>query len=207
MYINSRHRLHKHINNHLNIFLIVLFSFFTTPNIYAQITLSNGSFEDPHADATTPSGWFSQNQKTTPDILPEFWGVYLEPQDGNSYVGLITRPDGSYESIGQRLEESLNAEQCYRFSIQLAHSKTYANYSSPIAIQIWIGNKRADYKQMIFESPLIQSEEWREFEIEFKALEKSSYFIIRAYHPKLDNGIKGNILIDNISNIYFCDRV
>ena len=65
---------------------------------FAQdIRLENASFEDEPQDATMPQRWHSCKRGSTPDILPGFWGVYLEPYDGDSYVGLITRQDGSYD--------------------------------------------------------------------------------------------------------------
>ena len=39
---------------------------------------------------------------TTPDILPGFWGEYNEANHGETYVGMITRANGTYESIGKR---------------------------------------------------------------------------------------------------------
>ena len=71
------------------------------------VWLNNASFEGVPQDATTPSGWQECELGTTPDILPGFWNVYTEASDGETFIGLITRDDGSFESIGQRLSSPL----------------------------------------------------------------------------------------------------
>jgi hypothetical protein len=106
-------------------------------SIDAQITLSNPSFEGEPIDATVPKGWLPCKEGTTPDILPGFWGVYNEPADGRSYMGLITREDGTWESVGQKLEAPLEKGGCYTFTCELAHSNTYAGYNIPLKLRIW----------------------------------------------------------------------
>ena len=104
-------------------------------SLSGQIFLDNASFEGEPQDATTPVGWLPCERGTTPDILPGPWGVYQEASDGDTYVGLITRDDGTWESIGQRLKQTLQPKDCYTFFLDLAHSNTYAGIQFASSIE------------------------------------------------------------------------
>ncbi len=173
-------------------------------SLNAQTTLQNPSLEDTPSDAMIPFGWFMCADGTTPDILPGFWGVYNSPSDGNTFMGLITRPDGSFESVGQRLTPAMVAKECYQISLDLAHSKTYAAYNKPIQIRIWLGNKKCSKQQLIYESEIVKNNDWKKHLIDFTPDDNYKYIILEAYTKDIK---KGNILIDNISAIYKCDRV
>lgn len=173
----------------------------------AQNILQNSSFEDEPADATMPQGWFACTEGTTPDILPGYWGVYAEASEGDTYVGLITRGNGTFESIGQRIPEKLEKGGCYEFSVDLAHSDNYSGYSKPVKLKIWLGDKKCKRTQMVFESKTITSEEWETFKIEFTAESNSKYIFFEAFYSYDRFDHKGNILIDNVSEIVYCSRV
>jgi len=173
--------------------------------ISAQTFLTNPSMEDKPADATMPSGWFAGSEGTTPDILPGYWGVYLEPEDGETYVGLISRRDGSYESISQRLEEKLDDKSCYTMSFYLAHSENYSGYNTPLKLRVWIANKKNKREQLIYTSPLITDEEWSLHKIDFYPAKKMKYLIIEAYNDDSQPN-EGNILIDAITGPKVCNK-
>lgn len=186
--------------------LFFLFFFCLSANGQNQFNLNNPSFEDDPSDATVPMGWFACASATTPDILPGFWGVYLDPQDGDSYIGLITRENDTYESIGQRLPEKLKKDICYRFAFDLAHADNYAAYNTPIKLRIWLSDKKCKKQQMIYESAVIESEDWINQKVEFKPEKDMKYIKIEAYNSA-EEAVKGNILIDNISPIIVCKKV
>ncbi len=192
------------MNNYIKLIYISLFLLLKC-GLYGQTYLSNPSLEDKPADATMPTGWFAGTTGTTPDILPGYWGVYTEPEDGESYVGLITRKDGSYESISQRLETKLKKETCYSLSLYLAYSENYSGYNTPLKLRIWIGSKKNKREQLIFTSPTISEEEWQEFKVKFNPEKNMKYFIIEAYNDSGQN-VEGNILIDKISGPRFCNK-
>ncbi len=188
-------------------FLLILISFFFYKISLAQIKLNNASFEDEPSDATTPHGWFIASPMTTPDILPGYWGVYLDPEEGETYIGLITRLDDSYESIGQRTSAPMQEGLCYSFSLNLAHSKTYAGFNNPIKLRIWIGTSKDSKEQLIYESKIIEHSSWKNYKVNFTPKAQSQYFFIEAYNDNPSKPIKSNILIDNISNIKPCAKV
>ena len=193
----------------INIKIIVICALCAIVNLIAAqavCTLNNPSFEDEPADAMVPMGWFACAQGTTPDILPGFWGVYDDPFEGDSFVGLITRENGTYESIGQRLPNSLSANACYSLNISLSHSAIYAGYDNSIRLRIWGSENKCDKQFLIYESKLIEKLEWQQFKIEFAPDIDLNYIKLEAFISEKKFSHKGNILIDNISPIIKCKR-
>jgi len=188
---------------HIYIFSFFICCFYTSD---CQIVIDNGSFEGIPADATMPAGWFAGSKGTTPDILPGYWGVYNEPEDGESYVGIITRQDGSYECLSQRVPSAMEAELCYSMSLFLAFSDNYTGYNTPIKLKIWIGSSKNAKEQLVFTSPTVKSEEWKKFLFEFIPDKDMYYIMFEAYNDDGDTAHKGNILIDKVSSIYLCNK-
>ncbi len=172
----------------------------------SQIRIENPSFEGSPQDATVPTGWMPCEDGTTPDILPGPWGVYQEPSEGDSYMGLITRADGTYESVGQRLSEPLKKGECYSWNLDLAHSNTYTGYNQPLKLRVWGAYNRCQKAALLYESPLIDHTDWQTYSFSFLSKFEYHYLIIEAYAPD-HSTLRGNILIDNCSKIISCKRV
>jgi hypothetical protein len=189
-------------------FLLILGLLFNAMplDLNSQIHLNNPSFEDEPADATIPMGWFGCQRGTTPEIMPGFWGVYDDASEGDTYVGIITRENGTFESIGQRLSEKLKKDNCYQFSLELSHSKFYSGYNGVIRLRIWIGSEKCEKTQLIYQSEPIESSEWETYVVKFTAKNDSNYITMEAFYKENPFSFKGNILIDNISPIFACDR-
>ncbi len=187
-------------------YFIILISYLVLQPITGQIFLNNPSFEDTPSDATTPMGWFECEEYTTPDILPGYWGVYEEAVEGETYVGMITRENSTFESIGQRVSETMKEGYCYEFNIDLAHSNSYSGYNKPIKLRIYTANNKCDDQQLIFESPVIEDEEWQRFKIQFTAEKDYRYLLFEAFHKEGWFKWKGNILMDNITPIIHCSK-
>ena len=172
----------------------------------AQVGLMNPSFEDTPADATVPSGWHACNERSTPDILPGFWGVYDEASSGQTYLGLIVRSDGSVESVGQRLYQSLPANECYSFTFHSAHSITYAGYDDFIKLRVWMGTAKCQRSRLIFESDYIEHRDWKRYTVSFTTNIDDRYIVLETYSPKDRGTVMGNVLIDHISPFRPCNR-
>ncbi len=171
------------------------------------IPFTNPSFEDKPQQSASPAGWGSQTGGSTPDIQPGIWGVTLPPHSGKTYVGLVTREDGSAEDIGQTLREALEAGKCYRFSIFLAHSKQYAGYNHPVRLRVWGGSKKGSKEQLLCSSPLIQHKDWQKQQFEFTPNKAHKHITFEAwYGPGVLFKYKGNILLDDCSPIEHCER-
>lgn len=170
-----------------------------------RIQLENASFEGEPADATMPVGWHRCDRNSTPDILPGFWGVLQEAYDGDTFLGLITRQDGSKESIAQRLPTPLLPTECYRLTADLAHSKKYVDYNTPIKLRLWGGETRCARTQLLAETDPIGHTDWRSYVFDWIPKSRMNYLIIEAYAPAEDR-VMGNVLIDNLSVIQRCPR-
>ena len=188
-------------------FILFLLAFGCAAITSAQIRLDNASFEGEPQDATVPVGWFPCAPGTTPDILPGYWGVYNDASEGETYIGLITRRDGSFESIGQRLATPLARKECYTFTIDLAHSDTYSGYDGTLSLRIWGGNEKCDLDQLLWKTAApIADEDWTTFSIQFVPRQQINYLVIEAFHREEPTPYEGNILVDNISTIKKCVR-
>lgn len=181
---------------------LVVFAQDDAPPIYWQ----NPSFEGEPQDATIPIGWLACESFTTPDILPGYWGVYQEATDGDTYVGLITRDNGTWESITQRLSRTIEKDECYTFNFDLARGATYSGYNQPLKLRIWGSTNKCEKSQLLFESPLVEHTFWKKYVLEFTAEQAIRYIIIEAYHSDGKFSYTGNILIDNLSPIQLCPR-
>ncbi len=186
--------------------IFLLFGFFVVQFAVAQIRFENPSFEGTPQDGTSPAGWFQCKTGSTPDILPGSWGVYNEAADGNTYIGLITREDGTWEDITQRLKEPLKGGECYTFSIDLARSKTYAGYNLPVRLRIWGGMERCDRDELLDQSPMIKHSTWRTYTLQINPKKDYKFIIIEAYFANGYFSYKGNILIDNLKPLKKCPR-
>ena len=185
--------------------MMVIYCFCSLPIFLgSQSSIKNGSFEGRPQDARMPDGWFACSKTTTPDILPGFWGVYLSPADGESYLGMITRDDQTFESIGQRLKTPLKKAQCYEFNIDLAHAEAYAGYDDNIRIEVYASKKKCRQDQLLFKSPIITHSLWRTYPITFVSTDDWKYVMVRAV--QVDPTANGNILIDQFTNMKPCQR-
>lgn len=176
--------------------------------LVSQITLINPSFEgDEPQDATVPAGWHACKTGTTPDILPGTWGVYTEPSEGETFVGIITRADGTWESIGQRLSAPVLPRECYSITLDLAHAKTYAGYNDPIRLRIWGGTAKCLRTQLLAESKVIEHTDWETYTFQFVPREPLHYIVLEAFHSdEPDFSYEGNIMIDHVRPIKICIR-
>ncbi|MEM6967720.1 MAG: carbohydrate binding domain-containing protein, partial [Bacteroidota bacterium] len=172
-----------------------------------QIYLDNSSFEGPADDATMPTGWHACKEGTTPDIMPGPWGVTKEAYEGETYLGLITRENGTWESIEQRLSSPMKYGNCYTFSLWLAHTRKYAGYNLPLKLRIWGSGEKCDRAQLLAETKFVKHQDWRKYEFEFYPKNTINYLVFEAHFA---DGVyisyKGNILLDDLSEISICKR-
>ena len=191
-------------------FYIIFFSLLVLSQLKAQLkplVLDNASFEGFPHDAVTPKGWEECGLDSSPDILPGPWGVYQKPTNGNTFLGLITRENNSWEALGQKLPRAFKKNKCYKFKVDLSSSPAYAGYSKPTCLRVWLSNSQCKRSKLICTSPTIDHYEWKTYEFMFSTEEDYKYIIIECYYkqPSL-NYYRGNLLIDNFSAFEMCDR-
>ena len=177
------------------------------------IVLRNASFEDMPRHSAPPTGWIDCGfpGESPPDIHPdpEFeFQVSKRAQSGNTYLGMVTRENETYESVGQRLQSPMAAGQCYDFRLQLARSEMYlslskrtrqpSNYVTPIVLRIWGGYSVCDRTQLLGQSTPVENYDWEEYRIKLKAEEAFTHIILEVYYkPQSMIPCNGNILLDN----------
>jgi outer membrane protein OmpA-like peptidoglycan-associated protein len=177
------------------------------------IFLRNPSFEDMPRNSAPPRGWTNCGfpGESPPDVHPDpqfEFRVSKPAQDGNTYLGMVTRENETYESVGQQLTSPLLAEQCYAFSIQLARSEVYlsrsrktnqpSNYVTPIKLMVYGGYSICDRRQLLGESNLVNNYDWQEYRFKLSPKEDFTHIIFVAYYRQPSMfPYNGNILLDN----------
>ncbi len=188
-----------------------------------QIFLTNPSFEDfPHSgDRGGIPGWSNCGpaDQTPPDIQPGFFGVSSAARNGNTYLGLVVRQSGTWESVGQRLPQPLEVNQCYEFNLDFRRDTSYVSkvtdaqslykFTTPVRVLIWGGNGYCDKGEMLYQSAVIIHPRWLTYNCRLSPKKGTwTHIIIEAYYgsadpfnPTLPLYTNGNVLIDNATPI------
>jgi outer membrane protein OmpA-like peptidoglycan-associated protein len=201
------------------IWLSVICFFSAVPMVFSQtIELRNASFEDAPRHSTTPYGWYDcgQVEETPPDIQPGAFEVLQKAADGNTYLGLVTRDNDTWEGVGQRLSQPMKAGECYTFSISLARAENYIsiskttrveeNFNKPIRLRIWGGTSYCSKKEKLAETITIKHTSWKEYSFKLNPKGNYNYIFLEAFFEPTLFPYNGNILIDECSNLEPCDK-
>jgi Carbohydrate binding domain len=186
---------------------IVALSFQTEPDT-PYTRFNNASFEDPNPRASaSPEGWSSNSPNSTPDIFPGAWGLSIQPYEGQTCIGLVTRKDGSTENISQCLSAPLRKGICYTFKIWLSHSAKYVGHNSAVRLQVWGGNGISQKTQALCSSPTITHGIWKEYTFTFTPTQNLTCLTFEAVFPSgASFRYNGNILLDACTPIYQCSK-
>lgn len=171
------------------------------------VPLVNGGLEAPPQEGFRMNGWQIWGEGATPDVQPGQWGVTKAPAQGLSYVGLIAREDGSREGMIQTLQQPLQAGKCYYLNLTLARHPEYAGFRLPLSLRLRgrgeVGGAVIDLAM----SPLISHSEWVQYTLEFTPTRNVRQLILEAsYAPGCTVPYRGNILVDNLSDLQPCLR-
>ena len=200
--------------------------------ILDTIYLNNPSFEDVPkrgGDISGPiKGWedcgrFYFPSESPPDIHPYpggAWGVVGKAMDGNTYLGLVIRDNGSWESVSQKLTTVLRPDKCYWFHAWLSISPVYQsgtrvsygklqNFSHPAVLRIWGGSEVCDRLELLSVSYPVANHDWKECVFYLSptvacqsiTLEAFYYFSECVYSKEKINAYNGHIMIDHLSPI------
>jgi len=207
--------------------LVTLLTFILSNSAFAQsdtLVLQQPSFEqEPTVGLHTEqaiNGWTDCSVRMFPnesaaDIHPAgLWGVTVPAQHGESYLGLVTRANETYESVSQELQSTLQAGKCYSISVHLAKSKQFTSgastakpdenvdFTKPIVLQVWGGMHHCDRLELLATTGAVDHAKWRQYELILRPEQDLSSITISAYW-QLPTAFPyfGHILIDNISPI------
>jgi len=188
---------------------ILIISLFLTYIIYGQNSypqFPNPSLEGISGINVVPAGYTNclLSGLSSPDIQPGIWNVFLQPSDGNSYVGIICRGNGTWEGFTTQLNSPMTDKNNYTFLIDLSTSNKYFGYNDSAAtLKIWGGNSDCDKKKLLWEShPINNINYWRTDTVIFARPDNNITHI--TFEPGYATSMpyKGNILIDNIRPYY-----
>ncbi len=178
----------------------------------------NASFEqDLSGHSKTPISWkncgdFHSSSVDIHGYRKKFFQVSQGANDGNNFVGMVTRTDGTYEALGQNLENSLDAGHTYSFSLFACRSQQYIsrskssmkeeNFNKPTILQVY-GGTDCNNSKLLISTAIIEHTNWAEYVLVFDAEEEIEFLLIEVnYDSAAEFSYDGNILIDNISPIY-----
>lgn len=198
-----------------------------TETRYDTTQIYNGTFHTEFQNASFEND-FSQHSRMPLDWI-NCGDVYSSPVDihsyrtnyfqvnnkashGNNFVGMIVRSEGTYEAIGQELENSLDGGYTYSFSLFAARSKDYIslsrmsmkeeNFNKPVVLQVY-GGKDCTNAKLLISTRTIEHTDWAEYIFVFDADDEINFILIEAHYDSLESfPYNGNVLIDNISPIY-----
>ncbi len=195
--------------------------------VHAQsdtIRLRNPSFEDTPKRGTLEEktgikDWFdcgriNFSDETPPDIHPNgYWENNLPASDNKTYLGMVVRDNGTYESVSQRLDTALVAGRCYKFTIHLAQAVKYmshtkfnknnlTNYNTPAVLRIWGGSGFCNEKELLAESNPVNNTSWQINTFEFRPKSNIRSITFEAYYKTPTfMPYNGNLLVDGASEI------
>src|SRR4029079_16645639 len=167
------------MRNKVGPFFILLFISYI-PGVLAQDTshVQNPSFEDTPrrgGEFSSPiKGWQDCGLtrfpgESPPDIHPvpaTAWEVSKDAYDGDTYLGMVTRDNDSWESLSQALSSPILGGTCYSFSAFISKSDRYKsrtkkspdsleNFVRPAVLLIWGGEFFCDKAELLGESPSV----------------------------------------------------
>jgi hypothetical protein len=180
------------------------------------IRLKNPSFEDEPQASHTPYNWFDCGfqGESPPDVQPNpTYKVVQKAFHGKTYLGLVIRDIGTYESIGQKLNLVLSKDTCYSFSAYLMRSNIYesmsqatrrmTNYSKPCVLRIWASDSLCTRKELLALTHPIHNTKWIKYSFTFAPQQNWHCIKFEAYFGD-KKAYNGNLLIDNLSDITPC---
>ena len=217
-------------------FSIIIFSLFLAINLSSQdaFEIRNPSFEGKQARGTVLRSEFESNiqswydtqiqdkKQSAPDIHahaePHIWEVTAAPSDGNTFLGMVARNDGSYEMIAQELTVPVSQMKCYSFSIDLMKSQTLKsglnhvvetkNFTSDLKLLILGGNDGFVPDEVLHTSESVGHHDWKTYHISFRPTQqyKNLFLQVRCADSSFDDCL-GNLLLDNIKDVLSADCV
>lgn len=188
-----------------------------------EIPLNNPSFEDipRQGGAGYPvpiSGWSDINlftQQSPPDIHgmgTNYWKVTTAPYDGNTFLGLCIRPNGSHEGVYQNLTVPIEQGAAYKMTMFLCQDPGFASpigpsktrevelvkFNHPARVRIW-GSFEGEYGELLSESKPIDHSDWREYEFDLYPTQGYPSLILEVYFQNESlKSVAGHVLIDKV---------
>ncbi len=187
---------------------------FCTP-AFAQSSeyITNPSFEDTPRQNYPPEGWFdcSFHNESPIDVHgyeSEFFGVKELPADGETFVGMVTRDNETYEGISTKVLQPLLADSTYEISIMVKQASAYnsisratsrpVNYINPTLLEAWAGQLSCQMNTFLWEYKVEGYGNWDLVTFNLTPEKNIRYLSLYARHPENAEYTNGHILIDDL---------
>ncbi len=177
-----------------------------------DIYFNNPSFEDTPQHSKAPQGWTDCGflTESPPDIQPNSTlNTYQPAFDGRTYLALVVKDNGTWESVGQQLSRPMKPRQCYELAFFAAHSTRYistsrktgrvTDYKGPVILRFYGGFDYCDRKQLLAKTEAITDPAWNFFSLLVVPNEAFDYLTIEAFFQPGDRyAYNGNVLLDRL---------
>jgi hypothetical protein len=200
----------------------LLYAILNLPAQTQAIHFSNSSFEGTPHLSIVPDRWHNCGfeDETPPDILPVppvgDFNVAKTAKDGQTFLGMVVRDNGTWESISQSLRQPMTKGQCYKLNFYAARSPIYnslsrktgeiVNYETPVILCFYGGFGPCDHRELLAETDLIINKGWILYELSIVPNDSYNSFIIEAhYDPSRSDWYNGNVLLDGLYPLKTCD--
>ncbi len=174
------------------------------------VYIENPSFEGRASHSTVAPDWeyCTFPDETPPDTQPGAFGVELPALDGKTYLGMVTRDNGTYESVIPTLSSPIQAGVCYEWIIHIRQSEKYSSISRTTSKEdvfedavnlVLLGSEKKPCKADV---PLIIVKEiqgernWKKVKLRFKS-DKELKHLILAVFPSNNEKSNGHLLLDH----------
>jgi|GEM_PF-1870867 len=210
--------------------LAVTLLFHTLSTAQESIAILNPSFELYYAQTQHKLEYWEScmiRGYTPPDVhskTKKYWSNTTAPYAGDSYVGMVVRPDTTFEQLAQKLDQSLQRDAYYAFEIHLALPQHYlsplrttantdeqqnltpelVDFANPVQLQVWGFYDLCDPGQKLAETTAVKHRDWKKYVIQFQSDDDYAYIAFIPYFTS-DSTYAGSILIDECSPIFQTD--
>ena len=180
------------------------------------IRLENPSFEGTPRPGTLPDGWTDCGfeRESPPDTQPGSFGVTRKAFDGATYLSMVARENGTWESVSQQLSGTLYSGRCYLMSAMLSRSDALkspvsirpfsdsTDFKTPIVLRVYGGNSLCDKLELLAETAPVNHFKWMEYEFILKPRSNYTHIVLAAEYEDLNKRFyNGHILLDRLSDI------
>jgi hypothetical protein len=149
------------------------------------------------------------------DVHPNgLFGVNVLAYEGEHFVGMVVRDNGTWETMGQKLNTQLRGDTCYALSFYAMCSPIYQSYSrktgepvnfnQPVRLRVWGGSKMCQTTDLLTVTQPITHRYWSAHTIYFKPQRKTRFLRFDVFYTEGVSFYNGNILIDKFSDIKPC---
>lgn len=161
-------------------------------------------------------GWLDTGPATEnpPDVftaLSTEWQIQAEAHSGKYFVSLVTRPNGTVESITQELPKPLLPGK-YLFTIWVRQSSTFfspiddsgntlVSFTYPTKLRIGGRNSILQDHEILVESQSLNNLNWEQLILTLNPNKQYRYITVEAFFPNAIAPTAGHLLIDDCALI------